>query len=189
MGIGLLPIVIFLLDIDLTGQDYLMKSASVESIKSIAFEKQVSFGLPIRLKIPNINIDSTLDYVGITPEGAIGAPKDPASPAWFNLGARPGENGSAVIVGHFGWKNNAPAVFDNLHKLRTGDKLSVTDENGITVNFRVSHSKKYDSKADVSSVFDSGDKKARLILITCEGTWNKSEKSYSDRLVVFADKV
>jgi hypothetical protein len=38
-------------------------------------------------------------------------------------------------------------------------------------------------------VFASNDGGAHLNLITCAGEWNKGKKSYSERLVVFADKV
>lgn len=33
-------------------------------------------------------------------------PKSPFDVGWFRLGKRPGENGSAVVSGHYGkWKN------------------------------------------------------------------------------------
>ena len=50
------------------------------------------------------------------------------SAAWYDLGPRPGDSGSAVIDGHFGLHNGIPVVFDNLYKLRTGDKIYVTDD-------------------------------------------------------------
>lgn len=73
-------------------------------------QKPVNPGLlasPVRLKIPKINIDAAIESVGLTPEGAMDVPKSHTNVAWFNLGPRPGEQGSAVINGHFGWwKNN-----------------------------------------------------------------------------------
>lgn len=115
-------------------------------------------------------------------------PKGPNDVAWFNLGPRPGEIGSAVISGHYGWKNNIPAVFDNLHKLRKGDKVYVEDKNGATITFVVRELRTYDQNEDASDVFGSSDGKAHLNLVTCTGTWNKAQKSYSKRLVVFTDK-
>jgi LPXTG-site transpeptidase (sortase) family protein len=144
-------------------------------------------GLPIRLKIPTINVDAAIQYVGLDSNGVMDAPDDPAEAAWFNMGPRPGENGSAVIAGHYGWKNNISSVFDDLHKLSKGDKLYIEDENGKTFSFIVSETKSYDPDADASSVFFSSDGKPHLNLVTCEGIWNKTEKSYSKRLVVFAD--
>jgi len=149
---------------------------------------QMGSGLPTRLKIPSINVDAVLEYVGIAPDGAMDIPKSPDDIAWFELGIRPGEKGSAVVAGHYGWKNGRAAVFDNLHKLRKGDKLYVEDNKGVIVSFVVREFRSYDPKADSSDVFNSDDGKSHLNLITCEGVWNKTQKSYSKRLVVFTDK-
>lgn len=148
----------------------------------------VSLGFPVRLKIPKIKVDADLEYTGLTPQGAVDVPKDFTKVSWFNLGPRPGEIGNAVITGHYGWKNGKTSVFDNLYKLRVGDKLSVTDENGKIISFVVRKIRRFDPKADASDVFISQDGKSHLNLITCEGIWNKILKSYSKRLVVFTDK-
>ena len=145
-------------------------------------------GLPIRLVIPKIKVDAAFDYVGLTTDGAVGVPKGPTNAAWFDLGPRPGQIGTAVIDGHFGWKDNIPAVFDNLDKLQKGDVIYVKDATGTTLTFVVSMLKTYGENQDASAVFGAGDGKAHLNLITCEGIWNKVQKSYSDRLVVFANK-
>ena len=142
----------------------------------------------MHLRIPKINVDAAIQYVGLTPQGAMDVPKGPADVAWFDLGPRPGENGSAVIAGHEGWKDGIHAVFDNLHTLQKGDKLYVEDENGTTITFVVREVKLYDQNQDASDVFGSSDGAAHLNLITCAGTWHAAEKSYSNRLVVFTDK-
>src|SRR3989338_7815462 len=54
--------------------------------------------LPVRLKVPKINIDATIEYVGLTPQGAMGVPRGPVNVAWYQLGPRPGEEGSAVLA-------------------------------------------------------------------------------------------
>ncbi|MFA5830510.1 MAG: class F sortase [Candidatus Paceibacterota bacterium] len=145
-------------------------------------------GLPVRLKIPKISIDTTLEYVGLTPEGNVDVPAGPFNAAWYELSPRPGEKGNAIITGHFGWKNGIPAIFDYLYKLRKGDKIYIEDETGTTTTFIVRESRRYAPSAGSSDVFVSNDERAHLNLITCEGIWNKTEKSYSKRLVVFADK-
>ncbi|MDO8593243.1 MAG: class F sortase [bacterium] len=144
---------------------------------------------PIRLKIPKINVDAAVEYVGLTSQGAMDVPKGPSDVAWFKLGAHPGDNGSAVIAGHYGrWKNGKGSVFDNLNKLRQGDKLYIEDEKGIIISFVVRESRRYDPKADASDVFNSNDGGSHLNLIACDGVWDKAAKSYSKRLIVFADK-
>src|SRR3989338_1103259 len=144
-------------------------------------------GLPARLKIPKINVDSGFVYVGLTGDGTMDSPKEPMDVAWFKLGPHPGEIGSAVVAGHFGWKENKKAVFDDLSKLRAGDKIYVENEKGITTAFVVRELRTYGENQDASDVFASDDGKAHLNLVTCQGVWNKKQKSYSKRLVVFTD--
>ncbi|MFA6194125.1 MAG: class F sortase [Patescibacteria group bacterium] len=145
-------------------------------------------GLPVRLKIPKIKVNAAFESVGLTPKGAVGVPKNFSNVAWFNISPRPGENGSAVVTGHYGRKNGKGSVFDNLHKLRPGDKLYVQDNKGATAVFVVRESRRYDPKANVSDIFNVNDGKVHLNLITCEGVWDPSLKSYSRRLVVFTDQ-
>jgi len=127
--------------------------------------------------------------VGLTSDGAMDEPKGPTEVVWYNLGPRPGENGSSVIAGHYGWNNNTSAVFDNLHTIRTGDKIYIEDEAGAQVAFVVREIRIYDRNDDASDVFTSSDGKAHLNLITCTGAWIHVEKTRADRLIVFTDMV
>ncbi|MFA6322533.1 MAG: class F sortase [Candidatus Buchananbacteria bacterium] len=144
--------------------------------------------MPTRLKIPKINVDASLEPVGLTTDGAMDVPKNQDSVAWLKLGPRPGEIGSAVMAGHYGWKDQKPSAFDNLYKLRQGDKLYVENDQGETISFVVHNIRRYKQDDKIANVFHSNDKKSHLNLITCEGTWNDISKSYPIRLVVFCDK-
>jgi len=148
----------------------------------------ISFGLPVRIKIPEINVDSLIESVGLTPEGAMDVPKAQENVAWFNLGTRPGESGSAVMAGHYGIKDGRGSVFDKLYKLRPGDKIIIEDEKGMLSTFVVSGNKRYNPSDNALAVFSSSDGKSHLNLITCESDWDAEAKSYSKRLVIFADK-
>src|ERR1035437_3188256 len=168
---------------------FLPNDTAVGGAKSMASADQaISKVLPVRLKIPAINVDAAIESVGLTPEGAMGAPEGPDDVAWFNLGTRPGENGSAVIDGHSGWKDGIPAVFDTLHALHKGDKIYVEDEKGSTTTFVVRELRTLGAKEDATSVFSSSDGKEHLNLITGEGTWDPVSRTSSERLIVFADK-
>lgn len=146
-------------------------------------------GIPIRLRIPKLNIDAPIQSLGLTPEGAMAAPKGSVEVGWYAPGPRPGEVGSAVLAGHEGWKDAQAAVFDALHTLQAGDAISVEDENGALTSFVVRDVQVYSRTGDTWSVFGSTDGKAHLNLITCEGAWDPVEKTYANRLVVFADKL
>ena len=161
---------------------------AINKIEVITKTEQTAFGLPINLTINKINVSSTIEHVGITPDGAMAVPKDQNNVAWFKIGTRPGEKGTAVIDGHYGWKDGKPSAFDNLYKLRPGDKILVKDDAGATITFVVRAIKRYSPGANATAVFISNDDKSHLNLITCEGTWDKASKSYSTRLVIFADK-
>ncbi|MBA2279437.1 class F sortase, partial [Candidatus Saccharibacteria bacterium] len=104
-------------------------------------------------------------------------------------GPRPGGIGSAVIDGHFGWKDNKPAVFDKLHTLVKGDAIYVEDENKVTHTFIVIELRSFQPEDDATTVFQSNDNTAHLNLITCQGIWNQDKDSYSTRLVVFAESL
>jgi sortase A len=151
-------------------------------------QEEVNVGLPARLMIPVIHVDTAVVPVGITSDGEMDVPKDPAEVAWYSFGSRPGESGNAVIAGHYDWMNNKTAVFDSLHKLSKGDKIFIEDENGVATTFVMREMRIYDKDEDASDVFISGDNKVHLNLITCIGVWDEVEKIYPDRLIVFADK-
>jgi sortase A len=161
---------------------------SAELIPVVASQAQANSGIPIHLKIPKINVDAQIESVGLINSGEMDIPKDITHAAWFNLGPRPGEKGNAVLDGHFGWKNNIPAVFDSLSQLQKGDNIYVENDERIVTTFVVREVRTYTGTEDASAVFGLGDGGIHLNLITCGGVWDKSDKTYSKRIVVLADK-
>lgn len=143
---------------------------------------------PARLEISSINIDAKVKPVGVTDEGNMAIDDSIVDVAWYKDGPKPGEKGSAVISGHYGWKDGVPSVFNEIHTLQKGDKISVFDEQGSRMIFITQRIQKYDPKADTADVFLSHDGKSHLNLITCDGSWNSALNSYTERLVVFADR-
>ncbi len=143
----------------------------------------------MRLKIPEINVDAKIDSLGVTKDGAMESPSNSQDVGWFAFGPRPGENGSAVLAGHYGrWKNGDVSVFDNLHTLKAGDKLYIQNEHGVIITFVVRQLRVYDKNDDTSQVFASNDNASHLNIIACAGVYDEALKTYSNRLVVFADK-
>jgi sortase A len=146
----------------------------------------MSAGLPVRIMIPEIAVNTSLEQVGLTDSGEMGTPSEIQNVGWYALGSRPGETGTAVIAGHYGWKGGKVSAFDDLHKLKIGDRISVLDDAGNTYSFLVSGSKIYDRNADASDVFTSNDDLSHLNLITCHGEWDEATENYTERLVIFA---
>jgi LPXTG-site transpeptidase (sortase) family protein len=146
-------------------------------------------GLPVRLKIPAISVNSAIEDALITPDGRMDVPAGSLDVAWFALGPHPGQVGSAVIGGHFGINNGVKFVFYDLDKLTVGDKVYVEDDRGNTLAFQVRSIKLFDRDADATTVFTSQDGLAHLNLITCEGVWNQVNGTYPQRRVVFTDAI
>jgi len=140
---------------------------------------------PVRLTIPKIHIDAAIEYVGLTTNEEMDVPKNTDNVGWFALGPRPGEKGSAVLAGHKNSANGKAGVFADLDKLKVGDKLYITDNKGGTTAFVVSASRTY-HPGYADDVFNRDDA-AHINLITCDGWWDEIKRSYSERLVVFAD--
>jgi LPXTG-site transpeptidase (sortase) family protein len=154
----------------------------------IPLQLQRKAEVPLRLRIPSLNIDAPIEEVSLTADGLMGVPKLPEDVAWFNPGPLPGEIGSSVIDGHSGYKNNVPAVFDSLDKLKKGDEIYVKNNKGATTAFVVRDLKNYEPSIYPSSIFSSNDGLAHLNLITCSGLWNAIDQTHSLRLIVFTDK-
>lgn len=163
----------------------------VKSVNPTVVPKAVAKipGVPVRFVISSLSIDTSINAVGLTSQGAMDIPENPDEVAWYQYGAIPGQAGDAVIAGHYGWKDGHGSIFNNLNTLKAGDIISVYDATGIESSFSVRETRLYDPTADAAEVFTSNDSTAHLNLITCQGTWVSSKDSYSNRLVVFTDSV
>jgi LPXTG-site transpeptidase (sortase) family protein len=142
-------------------------------------------GFPVRLKIPKINVDAAIEYVGVTDEGVMAVPSSTTNTGWFDLGPIPGEKGSAVIAGHLNSEEGEAAVFTNLYLLHKGEMIYVEDNQGTSIAFVIREIREYDP-GYAEDVFSRNDG-VYLNLITCGGVWNDIKKTYSKRLVVFAE--
>jgi len=145
-------------------------------------------GAPVRIRIPSIALDAAIERVALTADGSMDVPKNPKNTGWYELGAIPGETGSAVIAGHVNWWNGVTGAFELLNTLKPGDKIEVQNDKGAVISFIVREIRSYDAQADAIDVFSSDDEQSHLNLITCEGIWDKNTSQYSKRLVVFTDK-
>ncbi len=153
-------------------------------------DQQISLpAYPVGLAIPSLKVDAAVESVGRTAEGGMGIPSKAQDAAWYRLGATPGQEGAAVIAGHLDTERGKPAVFWDLGKLKPGDRVAVTDSDGITHTFAVDRVQGYAyADAPLAEIFGF-QPGVHLNLITCAGTWNDTEDNYSQRLVVYTTLV
>jgi sortase A len=144
---------------------------------------------PVALSIPSLHISTSIESVGVTAQGAMDVPQSIQNVAWFSLGTVPGDVGSAIIGGHYGWKDDKLSAFDHLHEVRIGNLIYVTSAAGSVIAFKVREVRTYSWNSDAREIFISNDGKSHLNLITCAGSWDAKNHTYLERFVVFADKV
>lgn len=141
---------------------------------------------PARLVVPRLNLDVAIESRGNDATGHMDVPSWHNS-AWYNLGPRPGEPGSAVIAGHYDTNTGDPAIFYYMSQLQAGDDINVVDETNKMLTFKVTDVRTYAYDLfPVDEVFNDPSGR-KLNLITCSGMWNHILQTYSDRLVVFTD--
>lgn len=169
-------------------QNQITSRSGVELTQTLGAEDQKeSPGLPVRLRIPAIEVDAYVGAVGVNSSGEMAVPANSHDVGWFEFGPRPGERGSSVITGHLDSESGEDGVFVDLNKLQMGDLLYIEDDRGVTVTFRVRESRIYDP-GYADEVFDQSEGE-HLNLITCDGAWDGDKKSFKKRLVVFTDKI
>lgn len=162
----------------------------IESLQVSHSHKQTPTNiLPQTFSIPSLNITTPIESVGLDATGKMDVPQNADNVAWYNLGHKIGSNGSAVIAGHYDKVDGAPAAFYDLSKLKRGETISITMQDGSTYTYKVIRSQTYDhDKVPLEEAFNTSGK-ALLNLITCEGTFNKNTNLYSKRLVVYSELV
>jgi sortase A len=150
-----------------------------------ALPTPIPVGKPVQLSIPALGVQSQVEWVGLTEEKRMDVPSDWWNVGWYALGVKPGEQGKAVIAGHFD-SPSGPAVFAALRMLQLGEVIEVTDEWGDRYIFIVVSRQSYsDETFPIEEVFGPSEERI-LNLITCEGVYDQVQKNYSERLVVSA---
>lgn len=144
--------------------------------------------VPATIEIPAINVKTRIEEVGTLTDGRMDVPKDPDNVGWYEPGTLPGAPGNAVLAGHVD-DLTSPAVFYDLHKLKKGDKIKVTDNEGQTLIFEV-----YDQKtfprldAPIEEIFGFSFA-STLNLITCSGDFDPETTERAERTVVYTKLV
>jgi sortase A len=157
--------------------------------KAVASRQTKLSGVPVKFVIPKLAIEARVESVGMDSIGRMDVPKNADNVAWYNLGHKPGDIGNAVIAGHFDKETGAPAVFYNLEKLNKGDHIITIDEKGDSLTFSVTRIATYpDNQFPLQEVFGTAEK-SMLNLITCDGKWNNTTKSYSHRTVIYSEMI
>ncbi|RBY94926.1 class F sortase [Blastococcus sp. TBT05-19] len=140
---------------------------------------------PVRVRVPRIDVDSTLDRLGLLADGSLETPADFGQAGWYGGGPAPGDVGPAVLAGHVD-STAGPAVFWRLREVVAGDEVLVDRADGSTARFTVTRVARHPKDAFPTDEVYGPTPDAQLRLITCGGEFDSSRRSYEDNVVVFA---
>jgi hypothetical protein len=142
---------------------------------------------PAGVVIPAIGLRARVVPVGLARDRSLHVPDDISVAGWWKGGARPGEPGPAVIVGHVD-SQTGPAVFYRLPQLRRGDAVRVVGADGHVARFRVHRVAHYAKRRFPTRSVYAPTSQPALRLITCSGRFDASTGHYLDNTVVFATR-
>jgi hypothetical protein len=143
---------------------------------------------PVRLEIARIGVSTGLQRLGKDHHGAVEVPSGPHqwdTAGWYAAGTRPGDPGSAVILGHVDSKRG-PAVFYRLRELRPGDLVEVVRADGSRARFAVQRVEEYPKARFPTADVYYPTLTPMLRLVTCGGAFDHKVGHYVDNVIVFA---
>jgi sortase (surface protein transpeptidase) len=143
---------------------------------------------PVRIEIPKIGVASSLVRLGRAADKTVEVPAQWGQAGWYAPGTRPGDPGSAVILGHVDSKRG-PAVFFRLRELRPGDQVRVVRADGSTVRFAVARTAQYGKTRFPTDEVYYPTLTPALRLVTCGGSFDATAGHYRSNLIVFATLV
>jgi hypothetical protein len=141
--------------------------------------------LPVRLRIPALHLVSTLHRLGRLADGTIAVPGRPDVAGWYEQGPRPGQPGPAVILGHVD-SRTGPGIFLDLVRIAPGAAIHVDRADRTTVTFRVTEVARVSKTRFPTDLVYAPTLEPALRLVTCGGSFDESQRSYRDNVIVFA---
>ncbi|WP_406128500.1 class F sortase [Streptomyces sp. NBC_00989] len=138
------------------------------------------------LAIPYLDVDAPVMPLRLGHDRRMPAPPDddPKRVGWYADGPSPGEQGTAVAVGHLDTMTG-PAVFAGLDELKPGRLIEVGRADGRTAVYAVDAVKTYEKAHFPDREVYGARGRPELRLITCGGSYDR-RTGYASNTVVFA---
>ena len=147
-----------------------------------------SVPVPVSVAVPAIGVASELVDLGIAADGSAEVPVDYDLAGWFSGGGRPGSRGPTVLLGHVD-STAGPAVFYALRDLAPGDVVEVGVADGSTARYAVTGAEQVAKDEFPTAAVFGATTEDVLRLVTCTGEFDRGARSYTDNLVVTAERI
>jgi sortase (surface protein transpeptidase) len=159
---------------------------SIPTPTALPTPTEIPIADPISIEIPSINATANIVKVGLSADNAMEIPHDFATVGWYYPSGKPGEDGSALLNGHYDDTSGRPAAFYNLKNLKNGDEIIITTANERKYVFAVEDVFSHPIEAFPHDLLYEDLDGQQIKLLTCDGVWSAQNKNYSNRLVVAA---
>lgn len=143
---------------------------------------------PVKLVIPAIGVTTTVGQLGLQPDGEVMVPTTIHTVGWYVDGPSPGQEGSAVILGHVD-SYKGVGVFFYLKSLKAGDHITVTSIDGVVTRFSVTKVVEYSKTAFPDRLVYGPHGTRSLQLVTCGGVFDHATGHYESNIVVFSQLI
>jgi hypothetical protein len=154
-----------------------------DSFRSVTTYAEVA--PPVRIRIPAMHVDSGLIRLGLQSDGSVQVPPRTDVAGWYSGGARPGQPGPAVILGHVDSKDG-PGIFIDLHAVKAGTEIKIDRADGSSVTFTVTKVQKVAKTRFPTDLVYAPTLDPTLRLVTCGGSFDRAKGSYRDNVIAFA---
>ena len=142
---------------------------------------------PLSIQMPSIKAQGFIQQVGADKENRMVVPNNVHMAGWYTGSSLPGDKGLSIIDGHVNGLY-AKGIFKDLAKLKAGDKFTVTYGDKSVRDFKVKKLKTVSTKEADTVLYERDSSVVKqLNLITCAGRYEKSDHSYDQRVIVFAE--
>jgi LPXTG-site transpeptidase (sortase) family protein len=143
--------------------------------------------VPVSIGIDRLNVQASIDAVGVVEDGGVEIPEDVQRVGWFRFGAGPGQGeGSTVIVGHRDGFDQGAGAFYSIASLDVADRVQLDLADGSTQEYEVVSREVIEKEILPTSEIFAEDGPERLTLISCIGYFDRSNGGYRENVVVTA---
>ncbi len=145
---------------------------------------------PRILKIDALGINARIRPMKVNSLGAVQAPVNIYDSGWYTSSSKPGGYGAMFIDGHASGATRQ-GLFAYLDTLKEGNTVSVETGDGQQFNYKVVHVETVSKDGvDMNKALQAyGGAKEGLNLMTCTGTWVNSQKTLTNRVIVYTERV
>lgn len=150
---------------------------------------EVPADMPKRINLPTIDTSGYIQSVGIDQNGDIAVPSNVLMAGWYVSSSRPGDAGLSIITGHRDGVLKG-GVFRYIGNLKKGDVFEIEYGDSSLKYFKVVEVRSVSIEEAYDLLYEQREGiKEQLNLISCSGTYDKTEATYDQRIIVVSEKI